>query len=255
MWRRCWSPRLRAGDLVVMDNLSPHKSDPTLALITQAGAQVLFLPAYSPDLNPIEKMWSKVKALLRTARSPDPRRFGQGHWPSLGPSHRPRRAGLVCLVRLQFLLKCSGTIFPQRKCGAIPLCQTPHGHFQLTRRTGGDNVETMTHKRAIETKPEPRGEHSHRMGRMNRRRFIKTAALATGALASFPAWAQDSSDERASLHRNGGHKCRASRLSWFQLRIGTIGRPDLFCRGQPGTGLAFQGAHARGHLAPGRKFQ
>jgi transposase len=62
-------PTLRAGDLVVMDNLSPHKSDPTLTLILQAGAQVLFLPAYSPDLNPIEKMWSKVKALLRTAEA------------------------------------------------------------------------------------------------------------------------------------------------------------------------------------------
>ena len=65
-------PTLRPGDLVVMDNLSPHKSDPTLALITQAGAQVLFLPAYSPDLNPIEKMWSKVKALLRTAEARTP---------------------------------------------------------------------------------------------------------------------------------------------------------------------------------------
>ena len=62
-------PRLRPGDLVVMDNLSPHKSDPTLALITQAGAQVLFLPAYSPDLNPIEMMWSKVKNLLRGAEA------------------------------------------------------------------------------------------------------------------------------------------------------------------------------------------
>jgi len=60
-------PTLRPGDIVVMDNLSPHKSDPTLALITHAGAQVLFLPAYSPDLNPIEKMWSKVKSLLRGA--------------------------------------------------------------------------------------------------------------------------------------------------------------------------------------------
>ena len=65
-------PTLRAGDLVVMDNLSPHKSDPTLALISQVGAAVLFLPAYSPDFNPIEKMWSKVKALLRAvgARTP-----------------------------------------------------------------------------------------------------------------------------------------------------------------------------------------
>jgi transposase len=65
-------PTLRPGDIVIMDNLSPHKSDPTLALITHAGAQVLFLPAYSPDLNPIEKMWSKVKALLRRAEARTP---------------------------------------------------------------------------------------------------------------------------------------------------------------------------------------
>jgi transposase len=66
-------PTLRPGDIVLMDNLAPHKSDPTLQLIAQAGAQVLFLPAYSPDDNPIEKMWSKVKALLRAAeaRTPD----------------------------------------------------------------------------------------------------------------------------------------------------------------------------------------
>ena len=59
-------PTLRPGDLVVMDNLSPHKSEPTLALIRQKGAEVLFLPAYSPDLNPIEQMWSKVKNTLRS---------------------------------------------------------------------------------------------------------------------------------------------------------------------------------------------
>jgi transposase len=65
-------PALRPGDIVVMDNLSPHKSDPTLTLITEAQAQVLFLPAYSPDLNPIEKMWSKVKNLLRGAEARTP---------------------------------------------------------------------------------------------------------------------------------------------------------------------------------------
>lgn len=65
-------PTLRAGDVVVMDNLSPHKSDPTLALIFNAGAQVLFLPAYSPDLNPIEKMWSKLKAWLRAVEARTP---------------------------------------------------------------------------------------------------------------------------------------------------------------------------------------
>jgi len=62
-------PTLRPGDLVVMDNLSPHKSDPTLALIRQAGAEVRFLPAYSPDFNPIELMWSKVKNFLRGAEA------------------------------------------------------------------------------------------------------------------------------------------------------------------------------------------
>jgi transposase len=67
--RQVLCPTLRPGDLVVMDNLAPHKSDPTLELITAAGAEVLFLPAYSPDFNPIEKMWSKLKALLRSAEA------------------------------------------------------------------------------------------------------------------------------------------------------------------------------------------
>ncbi len=52
-----------------MDNLSPHKNEHTAALIATAGAEVRFLPAYSPDLNPIEKMWSKVKTLLRGAEA------------------------------------------------------------------------------------------------------------------------------------------------------------------------------------------
>jgi transposase len=63
------APTLRPGDVVVMDNLAPHKSEETLAIIHAAGAEVLFLPPYSPDLNPIEKMWSKVKQSLRTAEA------------------------------------------------------------------------------------------------------------------------------------------------------------------------------------------
>jgi transposase len=58
-------PTVKPGDMVVMDNLSPHKSEATLALLKAVGAQVMFLPAYSPDLNPIENMWSKVKTDLR----------------------------------------------------------------------------------------------------------------------------------------------------------------------------------------------
>jgi len=67
--RQVLCPTLRPGEVVVMDNLSPHKNELTLDLIRQAGAEVRFLPAYSPDLNPIEKMWSKVKNLLRGAEA------------------------------------------------------------------------------------------------------------------------------------------------------------------------------------------
>jgi transposase len=67
--REVLCPALRSGDVVIMDNLGPHKNQETLNLITQAGAQALFLPAYSPDLNPIEKMWSKIKNFLRSVEA------------------------------------------------------------------------------------------------------------------------------------------------------------------------------------------
>jgi len=62
-------PSLKPGDVVFLDNLAPHKNAETLGLIEQAGASVRFLPPYSPDLNPIEKMWSKVKEILRSAKA------------------------------------------------------------------------------------------------------------------------------------------------------------------------------------------
>jgi transposase len=58
-------PTLRPGDVVVMDNLSSHKRPRVRELIEGAGADLLFLPPYSPDLNPIEMILSKVKQLLR----------------------------------------------------------------------------------------------------------------------------------------------------------------------------------------------
>lgn len=70
-------PTLKAGDIVIMDNLAPHKSPETLKLIQAAGAQVWFLPPYSPDLNPIEKMWSKIKALLRSAEARSPEQLDE----------------------------------------------------------------------------------------------------------------------------------------------------------------------------------
>ena len=60
-------PQLRPGDLVVMDNLSSHKAAGVRESIESAGAKLRYLPPYSPDLSPIEKCWSKVKALLRSA--------------------------------------------------------------------------------------------------------------------------------------------------------------------------------------------
>jgi transposase len=66
-------PALKPGDVVVMDNLSAHKAPAVRESIEKTGAEVLYLPPYSPDLNPIEKAWAKLKQLLRAvkARSKD----------------------------------------------------------------------------------------------------------------------------------------------------------------------------------------
>jgi len=60
-------PTLKPDDVVVMDNLSPHKTQGVQEAIKAAGATVRYLPPYSPDFNPIESMWSKVKQYLRSA--------------------------------------------------------------------------------------------------------------------------------------------------------------------------------------------
>jgi len=67
--RQVLAPTLRPGDIVVLDNLAAHQDAEALALIAKAQAEVRFLPPYSPDLNPIEKMWSKVKEFLRSAKA------------------------------------------------------------------------------------------------------------------------------------------------------------------------------------------
>lgn len=62
-------PTLLEGDLVVMDNLSAHQAKGVRDLIEGSGARLIYLPPYSPDLNPIEKCWSKIKTALRTAKA------------------------------------------------------------------------------------------------------------------------------------------------------------------------------------------
>lgn len=61
------APTLRPGDIVIMDNLGSHRSKAVRQAIRQAGARLLFLPKYSPDLNPIEQLFSKLKHWLRHA--------------------------------------------------------------------------------------------------------------------------------------------------------------------------------------------
>ena len=67
-------PTLRAGDIVILDNLGSHKSQAVRKAIRAVGARLLFLPPYSPDLNPIEQVFSKLKHLMRRAaeRSHEP---------------------------------------------------------------------------------------------------------------------------------------------------------------------------------------
>jgi len=59
-------PTLHGGEIVVLDNLSSHKHSRVAELIHAAGAEVWYLPPYSPDFNPIEQMWSKIKQILRS---------------------------------------------------------------------------------------------------------------------------------------------------------------------------------------------
>ena len=73
-------PELREGDIVVLDNLSSHKGPRVRALIEAVGASLAYLPPYSPDLNPIEIAFAKLKALLREAAQ----RTIAGLWTAIG---------------------------------------------------------------------------------------------------------------------------------------------------------------------------
>ena len=73
-------PTLKPGDIVILDNLSSHKRPAAKALIEAAGAKLVFLPPYSPDFNPIEKAFAKLKAHLRKAAE----RTVAGLWDMIG---------------------------------------------------------------------------------------------------------------------------------------------------------------------------
>ena len=67
--REVLAPTLRPGDVVIMDNLLIHKSNEITKIINDKKSKLLYLPPYSPDLNPIEKMWSKIKTYLRSVKA------------------------------------------------------------------------------------------------------------------------------------------------------------------------------------------
>jgi transposase len=77
---QCLVPELSPGDVVIMDNLGSHKSQAVRQAIRRTGAKLFFLPAYSPDLNPIEQVFAKLKALLRKAA----RRTIEATWRRIG---------------------------------------------------------------------------------------------------------------------------------------------------------------------------
>lgn len=69
-------PKLRRGQFVIFDNAKCHKSQEVIDLIAKTGSKVVFLPPYSPDLSPIEKMWSKIKEILKRKK---PRKKSEFH--------------------------------------------------------------------------------------------------------------------------------------------------------------------------------
>jgi transposase len=93
-------PTLRPGDLVVMDNLSSHKGPRVAQLIRAAGAELVCLPPYSPDLNPIELAFSKIKASVAKSSRPDD--HGLVARRATGPRshHTHRRRRLLSPLRL-----------------------------------------------------------------------------------------------------------------------------------------------------------
>jgi len=78
--RQFLAPELKPGDVVVMDNLAAHKVVGVREAVKAAGASILYLPPYSPDLNPIEQVFAKLKALLRKAAA----RTRDALWDTIG---------------------------------------------------------------------------------------------------------------------------------------------------------------------------
>jgi len=93
-------PRLRAGQVVIIDNLAAHKVAGVRSLIETTGARLLYLPPYSPDFNPIEQAWSKIKQLLRSAKARSLKALEFAIAEAFDRHHGGERLRLVCALWL-----------------------------------------------------------------------------------------------------------------------------------------------------------
>ena len=121
-------PSLRPGDIVVMDNLGSHKGAAVRHAIRATGAKLFFLPPYSPDLNPIEQMFAKLKTLLRKARSPLSRGNSGGASANCSPVHARRMRQILHPCRLCVNLRQSCS----RRTG---ISHGPEADSDLIRKT------------------------------------------------------------------------------------------------------------------------
>ncbi len=122
---RMLAPTLRAGQIVVMDNLMAHKGEKVRELIEERGCELLYLSPYSPDLNPIEEAFSKVKRLLRKAEARSRWRRRWRHW-----GERFLRSALEMLKASS---STAATVSRSNFCGTR--CNTRHGSTQSCAKT------------------------------------------------------------------------------------------------------------------------
>ena len=122
-------PTLAVGDVVIMDNLGSHKGQPVRAAIERAGATLLYLPPYSPDLNPIEQLFAKLKALLRKAAT----RSLDTLWAAVGDlltdsnlANAPTTSKTQAMVRLIGIRSSARSLSPEtvRRGGERDRCAT-----------------------------------------------------------------------------------------------------------------------------------
>ena len=94
-------PTLKPGDIVIMDNLGSHKGQAVRALIRSVGAKLFFLPKYSPDLNPIEQVFAKLKHLLRKAAA----RTIEAVWAAIGEAPQRLQTKGMCQLFRKFRIR------------------------------------------------------------------------------------------------------------------------------------------------------